>query len=590
MPETLSRLFRRAISYDKSDAILAKNGGKYKPISSRELYRRVGKLHLALSQVGVSKGDRCALLSENCWEWAVTDFALMTAGAVSVPVYPTLTHEQILFMLEHSECRVIFVSSLEQLDKVQKIWDKLPNLEGAVVFDRIKSDDARIITISKLIGTEPLAEPEIQEFETAMSRVEPDDLASLIYTSGTTGTPKGVMLTHRNFGSSVEDNPLQVTTHDVCLSFLPLSHVAERVADYIFFYGGATIAYAESIDAVPKNMQEVRPTMALGVPRFFEKIHAKVMAAVTAGSPFRRRLFEWGLRTGARALPHRAGGGAPPLLLRLQNAVADFLVFRKLRKRLGGRFRLFVSGSAPLAKHLGEFFSIIGIPIFEAYGLTESTAIISMNTPESWKLATVGQIVRNTEVRIADDGEILVRGPAIMKGYYKLPEATAEVLTEDGWFSTGDIGKLDEDGFLSITDRKKDLFKTSGGKYIAPAPIENHLKTSPYVSMAIVIAESRKFPSALVIPDFDKLKQWAKENDVEFRNHTELVKDTRIKLFMEAEVQRTVEDLPRYEKPKKIVLLDRELTIEDGEITPTMKVRRRAVEARFARQIDALYV
>ena len=588
MPETLSRLFRRAISYDKNDAILSKKDGKYQPISSRELYRRVGKLHLALKQVGVSKGDRCALLSENRWEWSVTDFALMTAGAVSVPIYPTLTHEQILFMLEHSECRVVFVSSLDQLEKIRKIWDKLPNLEGIVVFDRAPKGDERIITVSKLIGSEPLSEEEIQEFETAMSRVEPDDLASLIYTSGTTGTPKGVMLTHRNFGSSVQDNPLQVTTHDVCLSFLPLSHVAERVADYIFFYGGATVAYAESMEAVPKNMQELRPTMALAVPRFFEKIHSKVMAAVMAGSPMRRRLFEWALATGKRALPYLAAGESPPLALRLQATVADALVFRKLRKRLGGRFRLFASGSAPLAKHLGEFFAIVGVPIFEAYGLTESTAIISINTPAEWKIGTVGKVVRNTEVRIADDGEILARGPAIMQGYYKLPDATAEVL-KDGWFYTGDIGQLDSDGFLSITDRKKDLFKTSGGKYIAPQPIENHLKTSPYVSMAVVVAEARKFPCALIIPEFDKLRQWAKENGIEFRNHSELVKDTRIKLFMEAEIQRTVEELPRYEKPKKIVLLDRELTIEDGEITPTMKVRRRAVEMKFARQIDALY-
>jgi long-chain acyl-CoA synthetase len=588
MPETLSRLFRRAISYDKSDAILTKQGDKYQPVSSRELYRRVGKLHLALKHVGVSKGDRCALLSENRWEWAVADFALMTAGAVSVPVYPTLTPDQIHFLLENSECRVIFISSLDQLEKVQEIWGRLPRLEGAVVFDRAPGGDERIIGVSKLIGDDPLSESEIQEFETAMSRVEPDDLASLIYTSGTTGTPKGVMLTHRNFGSSVEHNPLQVGTQDVCLSFLPLSHVAERVADYVFFYGGATVAYAESLDTVPKNLQEVRPTVALGVPRFFEKIHGKVMAAVAEGSPARRRLFEWALRVGQQTLPYRSTGKALPAGLGAKATLADLLVFRKLRKRLGGRFRFFASGSAPLARHLAEFFMAVGIPIYEAYGLTETTAIVSMNTPEAWRFGTVGKITSNNQVRIAGDGEILVKGEAIMQGYFKLPEATAEVL-HDGWFLTGDIGKLDADGFLSITDRKKDLFKTSGGKYIAPAPIENQLKTSPYISMAVVVAEGRNFPCAIIIPDFDKLRQWAKENGIEFRNHTELVADTRIKLFMEAEVQRAVEDLARYEKPKKVILLDRELSIEDGEITPTMKVRRRAVEMKLARQIDALY-
>jgi long-chain acyl-CoA synthetase len=512
----------------------------------------------------------------------------MTAGAVSVPIYPTLTAEQIQFMLEHSECRVIFVSDAFQLEKVRSVWAKLPSLEGAVVFDRVPNSDERTIKLSKLVGDGLLAEPEVQEFETAMSRVQPDDLASLIYTSGTTGTPKGVMLTHRNFGSSVENNPLQITQQDVCLSFLPLSHVAERVADYIFFYGGATVAYAESINDVPKNMQEVRPTIALGVPRFFEKIHGKVMAAVAEGSPIRRRLFQWALDVGEQTLPHRAGRQPLPAGLKIKNSLADALVFRKLRKRLGGRFRLFGSGSAPLAKHLAEFFMAVGIPIFEAYGLTETTAIVSMNTPESWRIGSVGQVTPNNEVRIAEDGEILVRGAAIMQGYFKQPDATAEVL-RDGWFCTGDIGKLDADGFLSIVDRKKDLFKTSGGKYIAPAPIENHLKTSPYISMAVVVAEGRNFPSAIIIPDFDKLKQWAKENGIEFRNHTELVADIRIKLFMEAEVQRVVDNLPRYEKPKKIVLLDREFTIEDGEITPSMKVRRRAVEAKFARQIDALY-
>ncbi|MEZ5394469.1 MAG: long-chain fatty acid--CoA ligase [Bryobacterales bacterium] len=589
MPDTLSRLFRRAISYDKPDAILAKHSGQYQPISSRELYRRVGKLHLALRNVGVGKGDRCAILSENRWEWAVADFALMTAGAVSVPIYATLTPEQIQYMLEHSECRLIFVSSPDQLEKVRKIWKKLPNLEGAVLFDRASSgEDERIIRLSKLVGDTPLTEEEIQQFETAMSRIEPDDLASLIYTSGTTGAPKGVMLTHRNFCSSVDHNPLQLFSQDVCLSFLPLSHVAERVADYIFYNCGATVAYAESIDAVPQNMQEVRPTVALSVPRFFEKVHAKVMAAVAVGSPTRRRLFEWALATGEQTLPFLSDGQAIPFGLNVKVRIADMLVFRKLRGRMGGRFRLFVSGSAPLARHLAEFFTVIGVPIYEAYGLTETTAIVSMNTPESWRFGTVGQVTPNNEVRIAEDGEILVRGDAIMQGYYKLPEVTAEVL-QDGWFSTGDIGKLDKDGFLSITDRKKDLFKTSGGKYIAPAPIENHLKTSPYISMAVVVAEGRNFPSAIIIPDFDKLKQWAKENGIEFRNHTELVADTRIKLFMEAEVQRVVDDLARYEKPKKIVLLDRDLTIENGEITPTMKVRRRAVEAKFARQIDALY-
>ncbi len=594
MAETLAKLFRRAISFDKRDAILTKHdsitgsSGAYAPISSRELYRRVAKLQLALGQVGVSKGDRCALLSENRWEWAVSDFAMMTAGVVSVPLYPTLGADQLLYMLEHSEVRVVLVSTAEQLAKIQQIWSKLPHLEGVAVFDAVPSDDPRVVSVRSLIGDEPLTDEETKAFEAAMTAVEPDDLASIIYTSGTTGTPKGVMLSHSNFATNVRDCGIEVTPADVCLSFLPLCHVAERTADYVYFASGCAVAYAESIEAVPQNMQEVQPTIALAVPRFFEKIHGKVMAGMAGAPPTRRKLIAWALRVGEQALPYRARGESMPFGLALQHWLADALVFKKLRGRLGGRFRMFFSGAAPLGQHLAEFFFIVGIPIYEAYGLTETSPLISINTPQAFRFGTVGRVIRNVEVRLADDGEILTRGPNIMQGYYKAPEATAEAMV-DGWFLTGDIGKIDDDGFLSIVDRKKDLFKTSGGKYVAPQPVENLLKTSPYISMAVVVAEKRNFPSALVVPDFDKLKLWAEENGVVYLNPRELVENEKVARLMMNEVERVAEPLPRHERPKKIVLLDRELSIEDGEITPTMKVRRRAVEMKFARQIDALY-
>lgn len=594
MAETLAKLFRHAISYDKRDAILTKQdlltgrSGRFEPISSRELYRRVAKLQLALGRVGLGKGDRCALLSENRWEWAVSDFAMMTSGMISVPLYPTLTADQLHYMLEHSESRVVLVSSAEQLAKVQSIWPTLPKLEGVAVFDNVSSDDERVVSVQNLIGTEPLTDEETQAFEAAMSGVQPDDLASIIYTSGTTGTPKGVMLSHANFAINARDCGIEVATSDLCLSFLPLSHVAERTADYVYYHSGATVAYAESIEAVPQNMQEVKPTIALAVPRFFEKIHGRVMAAVASAPATRRKLIEWALRTGEKALPYRSQGQSTPMGLSLQLAIADALVFRKLRGRLGGRFERFFSGAAPLARHLAEFFSVVGIPIYEAYGLTETSPLVSINTPDAFRFGTVGLPIRNVEVRIADDGEVLVRGPNVMQGYFKNPEATAEVI-KDGWFHTGDIGKIDSDGYLSIVDRKKDLFKTSGGKYIAPQPVENLLKTSPFISMAIVVAEKRNFPSALIVPDFDKLKLWAEENGVEFRNPRELIDNERVRRWMMDEVDQACESLPRYERPKKIVLLDRELSVEDGEITPTMKVRRRAVEMKFARQIDALY-
>jgi len=588
MAETLARLFRHAVSYGKPDIILAKTEGKYQPISAQELYRRVGKLQLDLKRVGMGAGDRCAILSENRWEWAVADFAMMTAGIVSVPLYPTLTSEQLHYMLEHSEARVVIVSTAGQFEKVQEIWDTLPNLQGVITCEPVAAVDARVIWLKTLIGEDALTNEERREFEMSISATRPDDLASIIYTSGTTGTPKGVMLTHANFCSNVNDVDFDCRPTDVCLSFLPLSHVAERIADYIYFNSGSTVAYAESIDAVPKNMQEVRPTLAVGVPRFFEKVHERVMGAMEEASGTKRGIFFWALRCAKEALPYRLKGAPLPTSLSIKMWLADRLVFKKLRARMGGRFRNFFSGAAPLAGHLAEFFYHIGVPIYEAYGLTETSPVISINSSQALKFGSVGKVIRNVQVKFADDGEIIVRGPNVMRGYFKNPEGTATVIV-DGWFSTGDIGKLDEEGFLSITDRKKDLFKTSGGKYIAPQPIENLLKSSLYVSMAVVVAEGHRFPSVLIVPNFEKLRQFAKQNDLGQLTNSDLVEHPKInKLYMK-EIDTSCAELAHYGLPKKAVILDRELSIEDGELTPSMKVKRRAVEIRFKRQIDALY-
>ena len=588
MPGTLARLFRHTVSYNKPDTILTKSDGAYRPISSQELYRRVGRLHHELARAGIRKGDRCALLSENRWEWAVADFAMMTAGVVSVPLYPTLTAKQIHYLLEHSEARAIMLSSSEQLDKIKSTWDSLPDLEGAIVFDPIEGEDQRITTLAELIREAPLTADEGEHFEQATSSVQPDDLASIIYTSGTTGTPKGVMLSHHNFATNVRDNGFDIREGDVCLSFLPLSHVAERTADYAFYYQGATVAYAESIEAVPQNMMEVRPTIAVGVPRFFEKVHGRVMEKVAAGPPLRQKLFHWAVGVGKQALPYRLKGTPLPLGLRLRHLMADRLVLGKLRGRLGGRIRYFVSGSAPLAKHLGEFFFAVGIRICEAYGLTETSPVVSANHADSLRFGTVGRIIPNVEVKIADDGEILVRGPNVMRGYFKMDEATREAIV-DGWFHTGDIGRLDEDGYLIITDRKKDLLKTSGGKYIAPQPIENQLKTCDFLSMAVVIAEGRKFPSALIVPNFERLKQYAAAHGLSCANEAELASHEAIVQMLERQVETACRDLARYEQIKKIAVLDREFSLEKGEITPTMKVRRKVVVERYAARIDKLY-
>ena len=588
MPDTLARLFRHAVSYDKPDMILTKAGGTYKPIAASEVYRRVGRLQFALKAAGVAAGDRCALLSENRWEWAVSDFAMMTAGIVSVPIYPTLPAEQIQHLLDHSGSRAIFLSTEEQLKKILSVWDRLPGLEGVVIFDAFETDDPRITTLRDLIGDDPLTAAERDEFENSISSVQPEDLASIIYTSGTTGAPKGVMLTHANFGSNVRDNGLDIGLEDTGLSFLPLSHVAERMADYAFFYDGATLAYAESIDAVPKNLMEVRPTIAVGVPRFFEKVHDRVQASVSASSPFKRRLFQWAIEVGKATAPYRLKHEPIPLGLRLKSVLADRLVFAKLRGRLGGRIRYFISGAAPLPRHIADFFFAVGVTICEGYGLTETSPLVALNTPENLRFGTVGKIIKNVQVKIAPDGEILVRGPNIMRGYYKDDEQTRQVIV-DGWFHTGDIGKLDDDGYLSITDRKKDLFKTSGGKYITPQPIENQIKTSPYVSAVVVIAQGRKFPSALIVPDFDKLQEYALRQGIDAKDRPALVRHTAIVSFIESEVGAACKGFAQYEQVKKVALLEEEFSLEKGEITPTMKVRRREVERRYAHRIEEIY-
>ncbi len=589
MADTLARLFRHTVSYDKPDTILTKEEGSYQPISARELYRRVAALHLELCNASIHKGDRCALLSENRWEWAVADFAMVTAGIVNVPLYPTQTAEQIHYMLEHSEARIVMVSTGEQLEKIQSIWPRLPGLEGVIVFDSVETNDRRVVSLHSLVGSSPLSEREVQSFEAACSAVRAEDLASIIYTSGTTCLPKGLMLSHGNLMSNILSHGLDLRPTDVCLSFLPLSHVAERMADYSFFYAGATVAYAESIEAVPQNLREVRPTIAVGVPRFFEKVYARVLAAVGEAPKIRQRLFFWAVGVGRASSPYRlAGGGAIPPALRLKQTLANRLVFAKLRKRLGGRIRFIVSGAAPLPRHVAEFFHAVGVDLCEGYGLTETSPVVTLNHPGRMRFGTVGQVIRGVEVKMAPDGEILVRGPNIMQGYYRQEELTAETIV-DGWFHTGDVGTLDEDGYLIITDRKKDLLKTSGGKYIAPQPIENLLKTSAYVSMAVVIGNGRPFPSALIVPNFEKLEQFATQSGIGKVTRAELARHEMVHDMLKKEVDTICACLAQYERVKRIFVVDHEFSIENGEITPTMKVRRKEVERRYATEIQDLY-
>ena len=527
------------------------------------------------------------MISENRWEWAVADFAMMTAGIVSVPIYPTLPAEQVQYLLRHSESRGIFCSTPDQVDKVLGIRDQLPDLGTVIAFDAV--DREGVTSLSSMIGEDEPDAAGRRRVDQAIDSVRPEELATIIYTSGTTGVPKGVMLSHANMATNLRDSMIKVDDSDVAMSFLPLSHVAERLADYALLQlghdrrvrrvhrdGGA------EHERGPANRCLRGPSVLREGSRQGHGRHGPRRPQSVGGCSI-------GLvNTGRAATPYRIAGKSLPFPLAIKHAVADKLVFSKLRARLGGRMRLFVSGAAPLAMHLAEFFHALGIPIYEGYGLTETSPLVSINTAENFRFGSVGTIIPNVEVRIAADGEILVKGPNIMQGYFKMEEQTAEVMDGD-WFHTGDIGEMDGDGFLSITDRKKDLFKTSGGKYIVPAPIESSLKASPLIETAVVIAERRNFPSALIVPDFAALEAWARAEGIEFADNAQLCADRRVQDRVMSEVESRSEGMAGFEKVKKVALVPTEFSIDGGELTPTMKVRRKQVNEKYAEQIEAIY-
>jgi long-chain acyl-CoA synthetase len=576
LPDTLAQLFLHTVSYQKPNHLVVPQAEKWVTVSSQEFYRRVGRAHLDLKKLGLRRGDRCALLSENRWEWAVADFAMMTAGIVNVPIYPTLTAEQVYYVLENSESRAVFVSNAAHKEKVLSVRDRLPALEHVICFE-----DA-------WLGSAPLNRAEREEFEAAIQEVKPDDLASIIYTSGTTGVPKGVMLTHANIMSNVRDTEPDVSADDVALSFLPLCHIYERMADYAYYLHGVTVGHVGAVENVVPAIQKVRPTRVAAVPRFFEKIYARLMDTIRQSSPLRQKIFFWAIGVGYESIPYRLEGKPMPALLRLKHRLADKLAFSKVRARMGGRLSQFISGGAPLKRELAEFFYAVGLPVLEGYGLTETSPVVTSNKLSCMKFGTVGKPIRNVEVKIAEDGEILVRGPNVMRGYYKMPRETEEAL-KDGWFHTGDIGMFDAEGFLVIVDRKKDLLKTSGGKYITPQPIENKLKSSPFIADAVVIADQRRFPSALIVPNFAHVERFAQEQGIACGSPAELARHPRVVEKVEQEVQAICADLAAYEKIKKIAVLEREFSLAEGEITPTLKVRRREVEKRYRDAIEKMY-
>jgi long-chain acyl-CoA synthetase len=592
-PRTLNDIFFGTADRfrDRPVALRHKQGERWLPISYAELLERVHAVSAGLLDLGIAPGDRVALLSENRPEWAITDYACLAARCADVPVYPSLPAKQIEYILRDAGAVAVCVSTRIQLDKILEIRGSLPQLRQVIAFDPGLEGEG-VLGFDALMTRGRGARGKWPAWREDALAAVPDDLATLIYTSGTTGDPKGVMLTHGNITSNVVAScmALDVADGDECLSLLPLSHIFERMAGhYLMFQSGVVISYAESIDAVPRNLLEVRPTICCAVPRLYEKIYAGALEAASMGPALKKKIFFWARRVGEEWTRRTLAGKVIPVDLRMARAVADRLVFRKIRARLGGRLRYFISGGAPLAVEIAEFFYGAGVPILEGYGLTETSPVISVNTPEHIKLGTVGPPLRGVEVKIADDGEILTRGPHVMRGYYNKPEATREAITPDGWFRTGDIGVLDAEGFLRITDRKKDIIVTAGGKNVAPQPIEGMLKLNKFISNAVMLGDRKKFPIALLVPNFDRLEAWAREKNLASSTREELAARPEVEAFLASEAQKSLRDVAHFELPKRFLILPRDFSIETGELTPKLSVRRRIVEQRYAPQIAALY-
>jgi long-chain acyl-CoA synthetase len=592
---TLCDIFYQAVALDKPAHLRFKRGETWHDISSAEFRRAVEELSMGLRALGLERGERAGILSENRPEWAFADLATLSAAAVDVPIYATLTPTQILYILNDSETKVLFVSTPAQARKVQEIRAQATHLQHVIRMEEMPADVAAgTISIDEVRAQgRPALQADPEAVRKRAAEVKETDLATLIYTSGTTGDPKGVMLTHRNLVSNTVGSSqvfAAMGKDDVALSFLPLCHVFERMSGhYLMLLQGCSIAYAESVEKVPANMVEVRPTVMCSVPRLYEKMYARVHEKVASDPPMRQKIFRWAVGVGREMFRHQVEHRTPGLLLRAQFAVADKLVFSKIKERTGGRLRLFVSGGAPLAREIAEFFGAAGLLILEGYGLTETSPVITVNRPDAIKPGSVGLPIKDVEIKIAADGEILTRGPHVMKGYFKKPDATAEAIDPDGWFHTGDIGVIDERGFLTITDRKKDIIVTSGGKNIAPQPIERLLKSSPLVGEVVMIGDRRNFPAALVIPAFEALEKWAREKGVAFASREELIARPEVVALYDQTVKELTASLAQFERIKKIALLPREFSIETGELTPKLSVKRRVVEQKYKDVIDRLY-
>ena len=583
---TINDLFVRIAAAANPRAVLWQDEfSHWHPISSDQMYQRVRALAMAILRFGAQKGDRIALISENRWEWAVTDFAALAIGAADVPLYPTLTGEQIAAQVRDADCRIAVVSTRQQFDKLHSVRAQT-QLQQIVVMDSPAPEGA--VAMSELLGdADALGAQRDPVFDALLRSVQPGDLATLIYTSGTTGEPKGVALTHGNIAANQNITAVDFgfNSTDACISFLPLSHVTARALDYVMYNHGSQVAYCTQFDKLPQAMREVRPTVIVGVPRVFEKIRQAVMQKA-GQSPVKKRLLAWAIRQGERFADTVYDGHKPSSLIwKLSNK----LVYSKVREAFGGRVRIFVSGGAPLGIDTARWFASAGIALWEGYGLTETAPVIALNTPISHRMGSVGMPLPNVELKFAEDGELLVRGHSVFSGYWHKPAATAECLDSEGWFRTGDIAHLDADGFLYITDRKKELLKTSGGKLVAPQPIESKLKNNVLVAQAALIGDRHKFICALLSPNFAALEEWARHHGISAQSRAGLVADSRV-IALYTEIVREVNGtLANFETLKRFRVVADEWTQDSGELTPSMKIKRRVLTAQYSAVIDELY-
>ena len=592
-PKTLTDIYAVTIGIDRPAIMKYKSGDKWVVVTVHEFESSVRGLACALHEMGMKTGDRVAILSENRPEWTMADFAILCAGGVSVPVYPTLLGWQIEYILNDAGTIAVICSNQEQLDKILEIRSHVPCLNHIIVCDPPAKLAPGVLTFKDVVAKGNAWEKANGPgwFDQTRGSRKPDDLATLVYTSGTTGNPKGAMLTHGNITSNVTTvrDTVPFQPGDIALSILPLSHILERMIDFLYYYKGGCVAYAENVTKVADNLGEVRPHFFAAVPRLFEKMRARVLDNVATAPPARQKIFHWALKVAEERLPNRIDGKPMPLGLKVKSAIADKLVFSKIIARLGGRVKFVVSGGAPLSADLAAFFIGAGVEILEGYGLTETSPVIAVNRPDKRRLGTVGPVIEGVEVKIAADGEILSRGPHIMKGYWNNPESTEQAIDKDGWFHTGDIGELDADGFLKITDRKKDIIINAYGKNIAPQPIEALLKSSPYVGTPVLIGDRRKYLAALIVPNFEKLEREAAAIGVTAASREELVADDRVKKLLQDEIDRFNKNLDRQEKIRRFVLLPRDFTIEDDEITPSLKVKRKNIDKKYKSVIDSMY-